>query len=194
MQRRATMCYLRVWSAGCATGEEPYSLAITLPEVLPANPPWQVSILITDINRRFLNRAREVRYGNWSFRETPDDLRDRYFVAEPEKGFWRLREDIRRTVTFAQLNLAEPIYPAPHLGIVAFALIFCRNVMIYFDEETTRQVVQRLHDSLVPCGWLVVGHAESNVMLYRQFETHTAPGTILYRKPLHAPLFTNPST
>lgn len=194
MQRRATMRYLRLWSAGCATGEEPYSLAITLHEVLPANPPWQVSILATDINRRFLNRAREARYGNWSFRETPDDLRDRYFVAEPEKGLWRLRDDIRRTVTFAQLNLAEPTYPAPHLGIVAFDLIFCRNVMIYFDEETTRQVVQRLYDALVPGGWLVVGHAEPNVVLYRQFETHNAPGTILYRKPLQVPLFTNAST
>lgn len=194
MQRRATMRYLRLWSAGCATGEEPYSLAITLHEVLPANPPWQVSILATDINRRFLNRAREARYGHWSFRETPDDLRDRYFVAEPEKGLWRLRDDIRRTVTFAQLNLAEPTYPAPHLGIVAFDLIFCRNVMIYFDEETTRQVVQRLYDALVPGGWLVVGHAEPNVVLYRQFETHNAPGTILYRKPLQAPLFTNAST
>lgn len=193
MQRSATMRYLRVWSAGCATGEEPYSLAITLHEVLPANPPWQVSILATDINRRFLNRAREARYGNWSFRETPDDLRERYFVAESEKGLWRLRDDIRQTVTFAQLNLAEPTYPAPHLGIVAFDLIFCRNVMIYFDEETTRQVVQRLYDSLVPGGWLVVGHAEPNVVLYRQFETHNAPGTILYRKPLHAPLFTNTS-
>ncbi len=194
MQRRATMRYLRVGSAGCATGEEPYSLAITLHEVLPANPPWQVSILATDINRRFLNRAREARYGNWSFRETPDDLRDRYFVAEPEKGLWRLNDDIRQTVTFAQLNLAEPTYPAPHLGIVAFDLIFCRNVMIYFDEETTRQVVQRLYDALVPGGWLVVGHAEPNVVLYRQFETHNAPGTILYRKPLQAPLFTNAST
>jgi chemotaxis protein methyltransferase CheR len=192
IQRRAAVRYLRLWSAGCATGEEPYSLAITLHEVLPSHPPWQVSILATDINRRFLNRAREARYSKWSFRETPDHLRDRYFVAEQE--YWRLRDDIRRTVTFAQLNLAEPNYPAPHLGIVAFDLIFCRNVLIYFDEETTRQVVQRLYDSLTPGGWLVVGHSEPNVVLFRQFETHNAPGTVLYRKPVHAPCFTTAAT
>ncbi len=188
VQQRSTVRYLRLWSAGCATGEEPYSLAIVLREYLPADPPWQISILATDINRRFLARAHEACYGNWSFRETPPEVRERYFV--PERGQWRLRTEIRADVTFAQLNLAEPVYPSPQLGITAFDVIFCRNVMIYFDEATTRQVIQRLYDSLTPGGWLVVGHAEPNVELYRQFETHNAPGTILYRKPLTASPFT----
>ncbi len=187
IQRRALVRYLRFWSAGCATGEEPYSLAIALREALPIDPPWQVSILATDVNRRFLARAREACYGNWSFRDTPEDVRDRYFI--PDNGRWRLRPEIRADVTFAYLNLAEPVYPSPQSGIIAFDVIFCRNVMIYFDEATTRQVVQRLYDALVPGGWLVVGHAEPNIELYRQFETHNAPGTVLYRKPLNAPPF-----
>ncbi|WP_298816214.1 CheR family methyltransferase [Chloroflexus sp.] len=187
IQRRSMVRYLRVWSAGCATGEEPYSIAITLREQLPSDPPWQISILATDINRHFLARAREACFGNWSFRETPPEVRDRYFV--PVGGQWQLRREIRADVTFAQLNLVEPVYPSPQLGIIAFDIIFCRNVMIYFDEATTRQVVQRLYDSLIPGGWLVVGHAEPNVELYRQFETHNAPGTVLYRKPLSAAPF-----
>ncbi|WP_298482259.1 CheR family methyltransferase [uncultured Chloroflexus sp.] len=188
IQRRSMVRYLRLWSAGCATGEEPYSLAITLRETLPADPPWQISILATDINFRFLERAREAVYGNWSFRETPEYVRDRYFI--PEGGRWRLRNEIKRDVVFAQLNLVEPIYPSPQSGIIAFDVIFCRNVLIYFDEATTQPIIQRMYDSLVPGGWLVVGHAEPNLALYRQFETHNAPGTVLYRKPLYAPPFT----
>lgn len=192
IQRRSMVRYLRLWSAGCATGEEPYSLAITLRETLPADPPWQISILATDINQRFLARAREALYGSWSFRETPDAVRERYFI--PESGRWRLRDEVKRDVVFAHLNLVEPSYPSPQLGIIAFDIIFCRNVLIYFDEPTTQQIVQRLYDSLIPGGWLVVGHAEPNIELYRQFETHNAPGAVLYRKPLHAPPFTPATT
>ncbi len=192
IQRRRMVRYLRLWSAGCATGEEPYSLAITLRETLPADPPWQISILATDINFHFLERARAAVYGNWSFRETPDAVRERYFI--PESGRWRLRDEIKRDVIFAHLNLVEPSYPSPQLGIIAFDVIFCRNVLIYFDEPTIQQIVRRLYDALIPGGWLVVGHAEPNIELYRQFETHNAPGAVLYRKPLHVPPFTPATT
>jgi chemotaxis protein methyltransferase CheR len=179
--------YLRLWSAGCATGEEPYSLAITLGETLPDYARWQVSILGTDINQRFLQRAREALYGAWSFRETPPEVRERYFT--PEGGRWRLRPEIRRQVVFMPLNLAEPVYPAAINGTLALDIIFCRNVTIYFDEATTRQVAQRFFDALAPGGWLVIGHAEPHLAIYRQFETHNVPGAVLYRKPLSAPVF-----
>lgn len=192
LQRRHLIRYLRVWSAGCATGEEPYSLAIALREALPTDPPWQINILATDINRRFLERAREAVYGNWSFREMPPAVRDRYFI--PENGRWRLRDEVKHDVIFTQLNLVEPIYPSPQLGIIAFDLIFCRNVLIYFDDQTMQQIVQRLYDALTPGGWLVVGHAETHIERFRQFETYNAPGTVLYRKPLQAPSFVMPST
>lgn len=179
--------YLRVWSAGCATGEEPYSLAMTLSEALPDPTSWQVSILGTDINQRFLQRAREALYGAWSFRETAPEVRERYFA--PEAGRWRLRPEIRRQVVFMPLNLAEPVYPAAINGTLALDIIFCRNVTIYFDEATTRQVAQRFFDALAPGGWLVIGHAEPHLSIYRQFETHNAPGAVLYRKPAGAPVF-----
>lgn len=138
LERRAGVGSLRLWSAGCATGEEPYSLAMALADALPASPPWQVSILATDLNPQFLERARAALYGAWSFRETRDELRERCFT--PEGPRWRLRPELRRQVLFARLNLAEASYPAVANGTVALDLIFCRNVTIYFDEATRRRV------------------------------------------------------
>ncbi|MFV9505086.1 MAG: CheR family methyltransferase [Oscillochloridaceae bacterium umkhey_bin13] len=190
ISRRGGVHNLRLWSAGCATGEEPYSLAMALADYLPASQ-WQISILATDINPQFLTRAREAVYGSWSFRETTDAQRERFFI--PEGTRWRLRPELRRQVVFARLNLAEPGYPAVTNGTVALDLIFCRNVTIYFDEATTRQVIERFYGALAPGGWLVVGHAEPHADIYRAFETHNAPGTVLYRKPLSAPAFVTTS-
>jgi chemotaxis protein methyltransferase CheR len=187
LARRRAARSLRLWSAGCATGEEPYSLAIALAEALPPAEEWQVSILATDLNPQFLERAREGLYGSWSFREVPEELRALHFT--PEGPRWRLRPELRRQVMFARLNLAEPCYPAIGNGTVALDLIFCRNVTIYFDEATTRQVVERFYAALAPGGWLVVGHAEPHTEIYRAFETHNVPGAVLYRKPLSAPAF-----
>lgn len=187
LARRAGTRSLRVWSAGCASGEEPYSLAMVLADILPADAGWQVSILGTDLNPDFLSRAREALYGPWSFRDTPDALRDRFFV--PEGARWRLRQEIRRSVIFGRLNLAADGYPALTNGTTAMDLIFCRNVLIYFDAATTRAIIGRLYDALAPGGWLVVGHAEPNAEIFQRFETVNAPGTVLYRKPFDAPFF-----
>jgi chemotaxis protein methyltransferase CheR len=185
--RRDSLRTLRLWSAGCATGEEPYSLAILLSELLPSDHSWNASILATDINPVFLARAREALYGNWSFRETPDELRTRYWAEE--QGRWRLRSDIRRMVSFTRLNLAEPCFPAIANGTSAMDIIICRNVTIYFDEATTRQIAERFFGALTPGGWLIVGHAEPQASVYHQFEVHNFPNTVVYRKPLDSPLF-----
>jgi chemotaxis protein methyltransferase CheR len=185
--RRAALPGLRCWSAGCATGEEPYSLAMLLCDLLPDHDAWHLSILATDINRMFLARAQAGLYSAWSFRETPPATRLRYFTPEGER--WRLDSRIRRMVRFMPLNLAEPSYPAIVNGTCALDLILCRNVTIYFDAATTRQVVARLYHALAPGGWLIVGHAEPQMSVYQQFEVHNFPDTIVYRKPLNAPLF-----
>lgn len=185
--QRAQFRILRIWSAGCATGEEPYSLAILLTEMLPDIDQWNISILATDINPAFLSRAREALYSAWSFRDTPEALRTRYFHCEQSR--WRLIPEIRRMVTFAQLNLAEANYPLLLNGTCALDIIVCRNVTIYFEPATTRQVVERFYAALSPGGWLLVGHAEPQASTYYQFETHNFPNTIFYRKPLDAPLF-----
>ncbi len=187
LDRRAATRGLRVWSAGCATGEEPYSLAMTIGDLLPDASLWHVSILATDINPQFLERAREALYGDWSFRETPEDMRARFWAKEQNR--WRLRPEIRRMVSFARLNLAEPCYPSIINGTSAIDLLVCRNVTIYFDEATTRQVVERFFNALAPGGWLIVGHSEPQASVYQQFEVHNFPNTVVYRKPLDAPMF-----
>jgi chemotaxis protein methyltransferase CheR len=187
IQRRQATRHLRIWSAGCATGEEPYSIAMTLADLLPTNEFWQVSILATDINSQFLARARDGLYSNWSFRETPDAVRERFFT--PEQNRWRLYPAIRQMVTFARLNLAEPCFPAILNGTYAQDLILCRNVTIYFDEATTRQLLERFYSTLLPGGWLIVGHAEPQASTYQQLELHNFPQTVAYRKRLDAPVF-----
>ncbi len=192
LTRRAGVRSLRFWSAGCASGEEPYSLAMVLADILPASTGWQVSVLATDLNQDFLERARQALYGQWSFRETTEEQRERFF--SPEGGRWRVRPEIRRTVMFNRLNLAAEEYPALTNGTMAMDVIFCRNVLIYFDEATIRAVAKRFYATLAPGGWLVIGHAEPNARIFYDFETVNAPGTVLYRKPADAPLFTVPSS
>ncbi|MCS6939314.1 MAG: tetratricopeptide repeat protein [Roseiflexus sp.] len=186
--RRAAIRSLRFWSAGCATGEEPYSLAILLHEVLPDPASWQITILATDINTTFLDRARAGVYGAWSFRETDLSVRDRHFEQVGEAR-WRIRPDLRCQVLFARLNLVEDEYPAVMNGTTMQDVILCRNVLIYFDDDTIRAVVRRLYRALTPGGWLIVGHAEARSDFFAGFEVVNFPGTVIYRKPLTAPLF-----
>lgn len=186
--RREAIRSLRFWSAGCATGEEPYSLAILLRETLPDFDNWQITILATDINAGFLERARAGVYGAWSFRETDAAVRDRYF-ERLEGTRWQIRSDIRRQVLFTRLNLVEDEYPAVMNGTSMQDVILCRNVLIYFDDDTIRAVVRRLYQALTPGGWLIVGHAEARSDFFARFEVINCPGTVIYRKPLNAALF-----
>ena len=182
---------LRIWSVGCATGEEPYSIAILLKELLPDLDNWYVFIMGTDINQMALRRAQKAVYSDWSFREgRAKTLRPRYFTRYVTnsradgagKDRYRLRDDIRQMVTFAHLNLIEDDYPAIHNNTVSMDLILCRNVTIYFAEETTRRVAQQLRTSLIDGGWLVVGHSEPSLTVYQEFQTHISSGAVLYQK------------
>lgn len=174
---------LRIWSAGCATGEEAYSLAILLTELISDIEQWRISILATDINHDSLTRAREALYSDWSFRESRAlSLRERYFTPEGRRN--RLDVSVRRMVTFSRMNLKESNFPSIDNGTTAMDLIMCRNVTIYFDAETTQNLVNRFYDVLVDKGWLVVGHSEPSLMTYRDYQAHTFPGTLLYQKLL----------
>jgi chemotaxis protein methyltransferase CheR len=174
---------LRLWSAGCATGEEPYSLAMLLHELLPDIDRWYILILATDLNQEFLARARQGVYSEWSFRETKAKIRQsRYFSFDPAAKRYILRPDIRRMVTLAPLNLIEDEYPAIQTNTISLDLILCRNVTIYFTEAATRQVAQRFYEALNPHGWLVVGHSEPSPTTYQAFQAHTWPNAVLYQK------------
>ncbi len=171
---------LRLWSAGCATGEEPYSLGILLDRLLPDLRDWSVTILATDINPQALESARRGCYREWSFRETPQWIRDRYFHRRSAESF-ELDAGIRRMVTFAPLNLAEGGYPAAVTNTSAMDVIVCRNVLMYFTRDAQRATVERLRTALVRGGWLLVSPAECSAELFRPLAPINFPGAILYQ-------------
>ncbi len=179
--RRRDQRRLRIWSAGCASGEEPYSLAVLLRRLLPDLSSWDVTILATDLNRSLLEKAQRGLYTAWSFRETPPEVQAQYFTAR--NGLFELAPQVRSQVTFAYLNLADDCYPSPATNTTEMDLILFRNVLIYFGEEMARRVIDRLYEALVPGGWLLVGHAEPSISLFSRFITHSFPNAIVYQKP-----------
>lgn len=152
--------HLRIWSAGCCTGEEPYSLAILVEQALPDLRDWDVSILATDVNPRFLEKAKAGRYGEWSFRGAPQDLKQRYFKPDVDRRL-RLIARIRERVRFAELNLVQDSYPSVASGTVGTDVVFCRNLLMYFSPQQVCGVVQRLRGSLSDGGWLIVSPGDA---------------------------------
>ncbi len=187
IERRRSQRRLRIWSAACATGEEPYSLAILLGTLLPDYDDWDVSILATDIDQQALDQAERAVYGTWSFRQTDDAVRARYFAQQGR--FFVLDGAIRRRVTFARLNLADDSYPSPANHTAEMDLILCRNVMIYFATATTQAVANRLYAALSSGGWLLVGHTEPSQEIFARYQTVNLPETVVYRRgPLPVPM------
>lgn len=177
---------LRLWSAGCASGEEAYSLAILLHQLIPDIENWRIFILATDINEELLAKGRQAIYSEWSFREERAKAsRADYF--RPYRQGYQLQPQIRRLVTFTRHNLIEDPFPAVQTHTVFMDLILCRNVTIYFQPEVTRQVAGRFHEALVDGGWLVVGHAEPSATTYQAFTGHILQGTLLYQKAAPRP-------
>jgi chemotaxis protein methyltransferase CheR len=179
--RRRDVRRLRLWSAGCASGEEPYSLAILIHQLLPDLPDWNVSILGTDISRSALEKARQGVYGRWSFREVPPETQAGWFIERG--GRFEVLPRVRDLVSFGYLNLVEDVYPSLSTNTNALDLILCRNVLMYFRPDTARGVVARLHGALADGGWLVVGHTEPSQEIFHGLEARNLPGTVVYRKP-----------
>jgi chemotaxis protein methyltransferase CheR len=181
--RRRDLRRLRIWSVGCASGEEPYSLAMLLHCLLPpseAVADWDVTILATDLNRSLLEKAQRGLYTAWSFRDTPPDVQEQFFTRRG--GQFELAPQVRSQVTFAYLNLADDTYPSALTNTLDMDLILFRNVLIYFGDEMARRVIDRLYDALADGGWLLVGHAEPSISLFSRFTTHSFPNTIVYQK------------
>ena len=169
---------LRVWSAGCASGEEAYSLAMLFEEEGLLE---HVSILATDISRAAIERGREARYRDWSFRALGSVPQQQHFRSD---GAQRVVLDpLRNRVTFRQLNLAEPSYPSVLNDTCAFSLIFCRNVLMFLDHETIGAIAERLHAALLRGGWLFTGPSDPNLSHYAAFEVHVTAAGLLYRRP-----------
>jgi chemotaxis protein methyltransferase CheR len=135
----------------------------------------------TDIDPTALAKAQTGLYGNWSFREVPQDIKDGYFTKADEHRV-ELAPKIRRMVKFTRMNLVDDPYPSAETQTDRMDLIVCRNVLIYFREEVIQRIVDRFHDSLVDEGWLVVGHAEPSQEIFHRYQVTNYPGTIVYRK------------
>lgn len=148
------------WSAGCATGEEPYSLAILLDDMLPELNGWDISIIGSDINPRAIEKARAGIYSGWSMRETPETLISRYFT-QTDNNCFELVPHIRRMVSFVQANLMEASHPALLGCADQMDVIICRNVLMYFSEPNRNRVIQNLTRSLLENGWLITGPSEA---------------------------------
>ncbi len=173
---------IRIWSAGCATGAEPYSVAILLRRLLgEAIGTWRISITGTDLNERFLAAAREARYGTWALRALRKEEIERDFTPAPDGRSWVLRPLHRSMVRFHRQNLLSLLFDRAPLELTEFDLILCRNVLIYFHPEIVEPLVRALAARLVPDGWLLLGHAESNTTFDQFLAPINLPGAIAYR-------------
>jgi chemotaxis protein methyltransferase CheR len=179
--RRGTQQHLRIWSAGCSTGEEAYSIAILLDQQISDLQDWNVTILATDVNTHSLRKASDGVYKEWSFRNSPSWLKQRYFQKRKE-GSFEVLPQVKKRVTFSYLNLAEDIYPSLLNNTNAMDIIFCRNVLMYFAPERAKKVIQNLHRSLVHGGWLIASPGETSHIPSQQFVTVSMTGTSVYQK------------
>lgn len=173
---------LRFWSAGCSTGEEPYSVAIMLREFFPEIRDWDVAIMAGDINPQSLNKARSGRYRARALRMTDPAMVDKYF-HRCDKDYI-LDESIREMVEFRPLNLQQEGYPDKTAGLADIDVLLCRNVLIYFDQATCRSVIERFYETLRPGGYLFLGHAETLAPFSTGFERINEGLGFYYRRPL----------
>ena len=169
---------LRILSAGCASGEEPYSLAALVREALPDLGSWDVKILGIDVNPAVLAKATQARYSAWSLRATSEDAKRRYFLADGQD--FVLDPAIQKMVTFEERNLVDedPLF----WQSLACDVVFCRNVLMYFTPDTARDVVRRISQALLPGGFLFLGHAETLRGLTQEFHLCHTHDTFYYRR------------
>ena len=155
LESRAGTRSIRIWSAACSSGQEPYSLAIVLKEQAAKLAGWKIDIVATDLSTEILDRAREGNYSQFEVqRGLPIDLLVKYFVQDGER--WRISDDIRKMVTFKKINLLENL-----AGMGRFDLVFCRNVLIYFDQPTKTEVLKNIAGLMPDDGFLFLGGAET---------------------------------
>ena len=182
LERKQRSRTLAIWSAGCSTGQEPYSIAMAIREHFPELLTWQLTILGTDISASVLDRARHGRYGQLEVnRGLPANLLVRHFTRAGME--WEIEEPIRRMVRFQRHNLVDawPVMPP-------FDLVFMRNVMIYFDVETKRQVLSRMLGQLAPRGYLLLGASETTFNISDDYDRQLVGRTAWYRPQRNDPV------
>lgn len=172
---------INIWCAGCSSGEEAYSIAISLYRTIPDIKEWNINILATDINTKVLDKARAGVYGPWSFRNSPLWLRNRYMNQLNDKEY-EIVPEIKEMVTFSKFNLIQENYISTICKNNAMDIIFCRNVMMYFTKEWAGKAANNFYGSLSDQGWLVVASCELSSELFPDLAAVNFPGAVLYRK------------
>ncbi|MCA1905582.1 MAG: protein-glutamate O-methyltransferase CheR [Desulfarculus sp.] len=163
---------LRAWSAGCSSGEEPYSIAITLREFFANRPGWDVKLLATDLDTSMLEKASRGEYESAALEPVPGPLINKYFERQGrgEGSKYQVKPELRSLITFRKFNLMHPEYPIK----VPLDFVFCRNVLIYFEQEDKLDILRKFHKVIKPGGYIFVGHSESLMMakdLFRYIAT-----------------------
>jgi chemotaxis protein methyltransferase CheR len=170
---------LKIWSAACSTGEEPYTLSMLVQETIKDLSKWNIEVLATDIDRKVLSIAKKAEYGNRSVKNTPEHIKKKYF--QQSGNYWRVLPKITRMVKFEHLNLMDRRAMRLKKG---YDFIFCRNVLIYFDDNARKKVVNNFYDSLNPGGFLFLGSSESVGRITASFQLLKIDDFLFYRKPL----------
>jgi len=170
---------LRVWSIPSSSGEEPYSIALSLMEYWPGIADWDVELISSDIDTDVLHRARAGLYSQRSVQHVPKDLLQRHFKKTAD-GNWQISDDLRSTVEFTRVNLTDANDIRPYRG---FDVIFCRNLLIYFDDLSRQKAAEVFFDALNPGGFVCLGHSESMSRITSLFKVRKFPQAIVYQKP-----------
>ena len=174
---------LKIWSAGCSTGEEPYTISMLINEKGNFNG-WDIEICGSDINQRVLQTARRGIYKKNSFRTTEPYYIKKYFSEED--GSFQINDDVKKNVNFSYLNLLDP-FKTRFLGNMD--VIFCRNVLIYFDNASRKRVIENFYNRLVDGGYLLLGHAESLINISTAFHLKHLKNDMVYQKPRPKDIF-----
>lgn len=179
MERKRVGDGIRIWSAPCSTGEEPYSVAMWLLEHWPHVDDYDIEIMASDIDTRALDMARAGVFGKRALMRLTPYLIDRYFEALPPEE-WRIIAELRDSITFSQVNLVDSEQTRGH---GRFDIIFCRNVLIYFDDTSRRLAAENLYENLHPGGFICLGHTESMSRISPLFEARRFEDAIVYQRP-----------
>ncbi len=186
---------LRICSAGCSSGEEPYSLAILLTELIPNLEQWNLIIFGIDINQVALQKAKTGIYSPWSFRRVDEEIKRRYFRLSNNQYY--INQKIKQMISFLTLNLVNDQFPLPNSELRELDLIICRNVFIYFEAPAIAKVLDKFYQALQPFGYLITGHTELYNQNLSNFQTKVFPESLIYQRQadnlVDTPLVFSPS-
>ncbi len=181
---------LRIWSAGCSTGGEAYSIAILLQELIPDIQNWRLRIIGSDLNPEVVQKARQAVYSEWSLRSLTSKQKSLYFT--PQGSLWRLNESLCKMVTFYSNNLVDDDFSQNSSDFINFDLILCRNVFIYFEPQAIKKVLHRFHIALKTNCYLMTGHMELHGQKLDGFKVNVFPDAVVYQKSTTSHTSNNP--